>query len=169
MGRLHLKIFPHGLLVHYKQEKWWLLGGDTWWTPQEIEINITQNGTCPRGSNAPRTHPVGHTAVQTALPKTDHDKTSDKLKSWDILYDWPVSFHIKNVKVMKGKEGTRNGSRLKDTHEAWQLNAMCDPDWTQTCSLAPAPPSGDRVSWEGVAGVPVMIIEQYPLAMCWTC
>lgn len=37
---------------------------------------------------------------------------------------WPVKF--KNVKVMKIKDRLKNCSRLKETKEIRQLNAMCD-------------------------------------------
>lgn len=54
---------------------------------QEIEINTTENGTCPRGYTAPETHHVGHIPAQNAMRETDHDQTPDKPKSRDILYN----------------------------------------------------------------------------------
>lgn len=57
--------------------------------------------------------------------QSDYENTYDKLKLGVIQQ---MSYTPQKMLMLrKIKKGLRNGSRLKENKETWQLNAMCKP------------------------------------------
>lgn len=89
---------------------------------------LDKPASCASWHNAPRRTQHHFSGVRSRNASSDykHKDTTDKPKLRDVLQNnWSVPF--KYVKVMKDKERLRSESKLKETKEAVQLHATCDP------------------------------------------